>query len=161
MSGRSLQSFKSLSPAEHCHNEGWHTFLNYVGGSCIYVRRELANRSRSLSPAGTLPTMRVGARFLDYDGGSYTYVRRKCTSRFKVLESSRNTANNEVWRTFLNYARREFAGRFTILESSWNIANNEGWRTLLHYVGGSYIYVRREFCKSSQGPSAQLEHGQQ
>ena len=75
----------------------------------------------------------------------------KVCKRSKVLAPSRNTANNEGWRTFLNYVnesyiyvRLEFARRFKVLEPSWNTANNEGWRTFPNYVGGSYIYVQLE-----------------
>ena len=44
------------------NNEVWCKFLNYLGGSYIYVRRHLQAVSRSLSPVGTLTAMRVGAR---------------------------------------------------------------------------------------------------
>ena len=82
-----------------------------------------------MSPVGTLPTMRV-AHVPELCRRILHLCPTIVASRFKALGPSWNTANDEVWRTFLNYVggsyiyvRRELASRFKGLEPSWSTAN--------------------------------------
>ena len=93
--------------------------------------------SRPLSPVGTLPTMRAGARSCAMSADPTSMSEGSSTSRLKVLQPSWNTANNEGWHTFLTKSADATSmpgvslQTFKVLESSRDIANKEGWRTFL------------------------------
>ena len=73
-------SFKILEPSWNtANNEGWRTFLTMPADPTSMSSWSLQVGSGSLSPVGTLPTMRV-AHVLNYAGGSYIYAQLEFVS---------------------------------------------------------------------------------
>ena len=87
MSNKSLQLFKVLESSETRPTSSWRTCLNYIGGSCIYVRQEFASHFKVLESSWNTTNNESWHTFLSYASGSYTYVRPE-SAVVQVLESS-------------------------------------------------------------------------